>query len=729
MLLNYSSKAQKKERAVDTTQAPLNLDELVLSISKWEQNKNEIPNRIIDINKIAIIRNNPQTSADMMAQSGGVFVQKSQLGGGSPIIRGFAANRVLMVVDGVRMNNAIYRSGNLQNIISINPQTLQKAEVIFGPGAVIYGSDAIGGVMDFHSIEPNTTITSKKQWETTAFTRFASANREKTIHADVKVASKKWAFFSAFTYSDFDDLKMGKRGGDDSYLRHLYVAQIGGTDSVIANPNPRIQKHSGYQQLNLLQKLKVPINEHLIFQYGFHFSQTSTTPRYDRLLQVRNNLLRFAEWNYGPMIWRMHNINLTHTKKNGLYNEARLTAAYQHYNESRIDRPYRSNNRNIQSEKVAAYSFNWDAFKTIQKSQVFYGIEWVYNKVGSSGSLQNRITGITLPAASRYPDGSQWNSVGIYLTHKRNTGKKISFLQGLRWSSNQLTASFDNRFIAFPFKSTQIKDGAFTGNLGLVYRAKPKWQFTTNFSTGFRMPNIDDMGKLFETAPSLVTVPNPNLRSEYAYNGELGVRYQQSQKATIEINAFYTRLKDAIVRRPFRLNGSDSITIAGITSAVEALQNTAVATVYGLQGQFSISISKNFTLVNFTNWIAGKETDDDKNTQVPLRHAPPFYGSTQLNFQKNQFSASAFINYNAAVNFRNLAPSEIAKTEIYAKDANGNPFSPAWYNFNIRMSYQFNKQTLITTAWENITNQRYRPYSSGIVAAGSNWIISVRKGF
>ncbi|MBC7848595.1 MAG: TonB-dependent receptor plug domain-containing protein, partial [Chitinophagaceae bacterium] len=129
------------------------LEEVVVSFNKWEQKLNEVPNKIVKINKLEILRTNPQTAADLLGQTGSVFIQKSQLGGGSPMIRGFATNRVLLVYDGVRMNNAIYRSGNLQNIISIDPLSVETAEVIFGPGSLIYGSDAIGGVMDFHTLD------------------------------------------------------------------------------------------------------------------------------------------------------------------------------------------------------------------------------------------------------------------------------------------------------------------------------------------------------------------------------------------------------------------------------------------------------------------------------------------------------------------------------------------------------------------------------------------------
>ncbi|HMR57759.1 MAG TPA: TonB-dependent receptor plug domain-containing protein, partial [Cyclobacteriaceae bacterium] len=114
------------------------LDEVVVSVNRWEQNQREISTRVTKISPALIQLQNPQTSADMLGLSNQVFIQKSQLGGGSPMIRGFATNRVLLVIDGVRMNNAIFRSGNLQNVISLDANAIQNTEVVFGPGSVVY---------------------------------------------------------------------------------------------------------------------------------------------------------------------------------------------------------------------------------------------------------------------------------------------------------------------------------------------------------------------------------------------------------------------------------------------------------------------------------------------------------------------------------------------------------------------------------------------------------------
>lgn len=718
--------AQKKENPGDTLIKHSDLSEVIVSVNKWEQKLNEVPNKITKINKAEILRNNPQTSADLLNQTGTVFIQKSQLGGGSPMIRGFATNRVLLVVDGVRMNNAIYRSGNLQNIISIDALSTQTAEVIFGPGSLIYGSDAIGGVMDFHTLNARFSKDKKISLNGSAVARYSTANNEKTFHADINAGWKKLSLLSSFSYSKFGDLKMGKHGGQDSYLRPEYVERIAGIDSIVKNDNPRIQRFSGYDQINFLQKVRYAPTENFDIQYSFIYAGTGNAPRYDRLIQYRNGKLRFAEWYYGPMLWRMHNLQLLHSKKNVLYDDARVTIAYQDYEESRIDRRRASSTRNTQIEKVDAISINIDATKKLRKVELFYGAEYVYNKVGSTGSETNINTNVTTPAVSRYPDGSTWSTTGIYGSYKVNILPVFTLTGGLRYSYNTLNASFDTSFIKFPYQEAKIKDGAFTGNLGLVYRPHETWQINGNISTGYRMPNVDDIGKLFESSPGNITVPNPNLKPEYAWNFEVGIVKNIQQKLRVELNGFHTILTDAIVKRPTTFNGQDSIIFDGVNSRVEALQNVAKATVWGFQASAEYYFIKNLSIQTHANWIKGKETDENNNEQVALRHAPPFYGSTLLKYRFKNLVVEASAVYNSKIKNEDLAPSEQSKTDIYAKDENGKPYSPNWYTLNLKASYQITKNLLVTTGWENITNQRYRPYSSGIVAAGSNFIIALR---
>lgn len=704
------------------------MGEVVISVSKWEQKLNEVPNKIVKISKNDIFKNNPQTSADLLGQSGMVFIQKSQLGGGSPMIRGFATNRVLLVVDGVRMNNAIYRSGNLQNVISIDALSTEAAEVIFGPGSLIYGSDAIGGVMDFHTLEPRFSIdkNNKTYVKGSLVGRYSTANSEKTGHADINLGWKKWALLSSFSYSSFDDLKMGKNGGQDSYLRREYVERINNKDSIVTNGNPRVQRFTGYDQVNFLQKIRFKPHADWDLQYSFTHARTGNAPRYDRLIQYRNGALRFAEWYYGPMIWNMHTLNILHAKKTGIYDDARLTLGLQDYEESRIDRTRNNNNRNRQTETVDAFSGNWDANKKLGKGQLFYGLEYVHNKVGSTGDRTHIGTGAVSPLVSRYPDGSTWSTAGIYGSYKVNLHPKLTITTGLRYSYNMLNATFDTTFIKFPYEKAELRDGALTGNAGIVFRPAESWQLNGNISSGYRMPNVDDIGKLFESVPGNITVPNPELTPEYAWNFELGLVKNIPLKFRLEINGFHTILNDAIVRRPSTFNGQDSILFDGVMSRVESLQNVAKATVTGVQVSAEYYFIRTLSLQTHANWISGKETDDSKNEQVPLRHAPPFYGSTTLRYREKKISVEASAQYNSTIENKDLAPSEQAKTDIYARDANGKPYAPGWYTVNLKGSYQLTKNLLLTAGWENMTNRRYRTYSSGIVAPGSNFIFSVR---
>ncbi|MBV1923133.1 MAG: TonB-dependent receptor plug domain-containing protein, partial [Flavobacteriaceae bacterium] len=173
------------------------LEEIVLSVAKFEQSKKDIPQKINSITSEDITFRNPQTSADLLKSSGSVFIQKSQLGGGSPLIRGFSTNRLLIAVDGIRFNTAIFRGGNVQNVISIDPFSIERTEVVLGPGSVVYGSDAMGGVMNFYTKKPKFSFVEGVSFSGNATARYASASNEKTGHIDFNIGLKEWSFLTS----------------------------------------------------------------------------------------------------------------------------------------------------------------------------------------------------------------------------------------------------------------------------------------------------------------------------------------------------------------------------------------------------------------------------------------------------------------------------------------------------------------------------------------------------
>ncbi len=701
------------------------LDEVVVSASRVEQVSSDIPNKISIIPPGRVKLMNPQTAADLLGTTGGVFIQKSQLGGGSPMIRGFSANRVLIAVDGVRMNNAIFRSGNLQNVISVDPFSVRMTEVVYGPGAVIYGSDAIGGVMNFYTLKPALAANGKPLIRANALMRYASANTEKTGHVDFNIGLKKWAFTTSISYSDFDDLKMGSHGPDE-YLRPEYVERINGRDSIVANSDPQVQVPTGFNMLNLMQKVRFKPNKNWDFTYGFHYSTTSDYPRYDRLIRYKNDKLRSAEWYYGPQIWMMNNLAVNNVKSTKLYDRLSLSLAHQYFEESRHDRDYQKTTLTNRLENVNVVSLNIDLEKSITSNQtVYYGAEMQLNNVGSEGNEKNIETGESINAASRYPDGSTWNSFAVYGSYLNKISDKVTFQGGLRYNLVTLNATFDTTFYPFPFTNADLTTGAITGSAGINYHPKEDWLLKLNFSTGFRAPNIDDVGKIFDSEPGSVIVPNPDLKPEYAYSGEFGISKRFNESVEIDISAFYTLLNDAMVRRDFKLNGNDSIMYDGEMSKVQAIQNAASAYVYGVQADIEADLFAGFGLRAHLNYQKGDEELDDGST-APLRHVAPLYGGFHLTYARNRMQADIYGVFNGEISYNNLAPSERDKAYIYAFDGNGDPYSPSWYTLNFKLLYQVTDFMQVNLGLENITDQRYRPYSSGIAAAGRNFIASVR---
>lgn len=288
-------------QAQDSTRT-LNLQEVVISVNKTAERKADIPQQIILVKQQEITFRNPATTADALQQLGNVYVQKSQMGGGSPVIRGFEANKVLLVVDGIRLNNAIYRAGHLQNSITVDPNILERLEVVPGAGAVQYGSDALGGVMALFTKQPLLSNSEKPFIRTSSLLRYTSANHEKTAHADVNWGGRRWAFLSSVTGSDFDDLRKGHNGSGrfrDFGDNRVYVNRVGNRDSLVQNPNPNRQLYSGYGQVDFLQKILFqprPTQQHWL---NMQYSTSSRIPRYDRL-QNFTEQPRFAEWYYGP---------------------------------------------------------------------------------------------------------------------------------------------------------------------------------------------------------------------------------------------------------------------------------------------------------------------------------------------------------------------------------------------------------------------------------------------
>lgn len=703
------------------------LEEFVTSASRFQEKRRDVPEQITLIKAREIAQYETQTAADLLQNSGTVFVQKSQMGGGSPVIRGFEASRILLVVDGVRLNNAIYRAGHLQDIITVDQNALEKVEVVSGPASVAYGSDALGGVIHFTTRTPRLRGPDGDAFVGDAFVRHSTANKEMTAHAGFELRGERIASFTSITASDFDDLRQGSTRNpfyEDFGRRPWYVERINGVDSVLVNDDPNVQVGSAYAQLDILQKFRLAGGEGITHDLNLQLSTSTDVPRYDRLTQWRNGAPRFAEWYYGPQKRFLAAYTITMDGRSKLFDSGRITPSYQAVEQSRNTRVLGDPELVAQVERVKVLALNADFEERIDRHELRYGLEGTYNDVRSTASSRNITTGEVAPALTRYADGgANMTTLAAYVSHTLELSPKWVVSEGLRFTNTDLEAVFkDTTYFPFLVGTTTLNNSALSGRAGVMYMPGRDWRFNILGSTGFRAPNVDDLSKVFESAPGLVIVPNTGLVPERTVNLEAGIGKTIAGQVTLEGTVYRTWYRDALTVGDHQLNGQDSIDLDGVRSRVVAVTNAGRAYLHGVSGSIVVQFDRGFALRSSVNYTYGRiETD---SVDVPLDHIPPVYGRTGLEWHVRGLRTEVYALYNGWKRLKDYSTSgedNLANATVYGM--------PAWYTLNLRASYAVDRRFTIQAGLENIMDANYRTFASNISAAGRNFTISLRANF
>lgn len=671
--------------------------------------------------------NQQANTADILTASGQVFVQKSQLGGGSPVIRGFEASRVLLMVDGIRINSAIFRAGHLQNIITVDNMILDRVEINYGPSSTMYGSDALGGVVNLFTKNP--ILNTNASWKTNgnAVLRYANGQNENRQHIDVNIANNKWAYLTSFTNSNFGDLRQGNNrlaAYPDFGKRLFYVTNTNGVD--IANDNSanvNIQKITGYTQTDLLQKImyKPLANvEHLL---NIQLSNSSNINRYDRLTETSKGLPTNAEWYYGPQVRNMVGYKYSASALKGYFQELTVNTSYQHLEESRISRKFKSSNKDFRIENVDIIGVNADLLHQQKNGDLHFGLESYYNMVKSTAYRNNINTSARSAITTRYSDGpTNMAYQALYLQQTKYLDAHWVLNEGIRFNMVQLNAQFkDTSLMHFPFTEAKQSNAAFTGNIGLAYNAEDGYRLTFGLSSGFRAPNIDDLTKVFDTKTGYVVVPNKDLKPEYTYNAEINLS-RNTNSFSWGASLFYTWFKNALVADKFTWNGESKINYQGVLSDVYATQNKAKAVVYGFNVNGRLRIMDNTDIAGTYTYTKGTYNDGVK--EMPLDHIPPSYGRLGIKHGNEKWNAEVFSVFNG---WKRIADYNLngEDNEIYAtKDG-----MPSWTTINFASYYTPTKKLSLGFQIENITDLNYRYFASGISAVGRNYILSCRVSF
>jgi len=708
------------------------LEEIVI-IGRTNAREIDLPYQIERITSEDIYKSSAQNSADAIAINGGAYIQKSQLGGGSPTLRGFEANKILLVVDGVRMNNAIYRNGHLQNAITIDPAILEQAEVIFGAGSLLYGSEALGGVIHYRTKSPllNFNESVKSKHKISANIRFNSANNEKRFHIDHSFSKKNFGVLTSVTVADFEDLRTGSNRSDEYPnfgLRTNFVEVINSEDIVQTNPNPNVQIGTGYSQYDLLQKWVFKISDDLKSELNLQYSNSSNIPRYDNLSEFRNGSLRFAEWYYGPQERVLVSPKLTYSKKNILFDKIQFIGSFQKIAEDRISRNLNDPIEENQNEDVEVFGMTLDFNKRLSKNhKLVYGLDYHYNDVKSVAFSRTNPSSenptIAFDILTRYPSGgSQLKNFGIYAQHNwQNRDSSIIWINGLRWTQQSVDLLYSREDVfAWPdffFDGINNKNNALVGISGLNI-IKGDFIFKASTGTSFRSPNVDDLAKIRVNGDE-ITVPNPNLDSEKVWNNELTIEYRKNNFA-IGITGYYTQLSDAIVRENFQLpNGDITFITRTDTLIVTGNVNANSGSIKGISIQLKANLTTSLKFNGNINLQSGKSVDKD-GIESPLGHIPPTFGRSSLSYQSKFLDIQLNHQFNLWKRIEDFGGS-VDNPDLATVDG-----SPAWHNFGINAQYKYNKAITLSGGVDNIFDVHYRPFASGLSAPGRHVIISLR---
>ncbi|MFM7766791.1 MAG: TonB-dependent receptor domain-containing protein, partial [Bacteroidota bacterium] len=434
--------------------------------------------------------------------------------------------------------------------------------------------------------------------------------------------------------------------------------------------------------------------------------------------------LKFSEWYYGPQSRLMAADDLKMERPESKISKTNMIVSRQWIEESRYTRKFRDNNRQARVENVDVTAMNISMQSVHGKSVMNYGLDMQYDQLKSTAVQTNIVTLAESPLSTRYPGGNNYMAQGAaFWSHTWQVSDRLEVVDGLRLGQSKLHAEFtDTTFYPFPYENADQSNFVWSASFGLVHRPQTTIKHSLLFSTGFRVPNMDDLSKVFESQPGVLIVPNKDLGPEKTYNVDWSLQKFFRNGSMVSLAAYYTSFKDAIIVDAYQLNGSDSVLYDGENSAVYAPQNKRAAYVCGADLRINVSINDKLSVESSVSYTYGRIKTD--SVDVPLDHIPPLMANARLNYKNRKTSIGLTADFNGWKRLKDYYLNG-EDNEQYAT-ADG---MPAWLVFGIRGSYDITTVFKASAGVGNILDTQYRTFASGINAPGRNLWASLRYAF
>lgn len=659
ILISYNGSAQKIDSAY------LTLDSVVVESRNIKINESSNPFIVSSISAKQIQQNGSRTTPEALIGTSGVFLQKTNHGGGSAFIRGLTGNQTLLVIDGIRINNATFRYGPNQYLNTIDLFTLNKIDILKGIGAIEYGSDAMGGVIQMETKQNSQEHTGKLYVGNTS--KFVTNQMESTNRTEIQFAQNKWNFIGGISFKNYSDLWGGANVGK--------------------------QTPTGYTENNYDLKAKIKINDRQELTIASQNTAQSNVPIYHKIV--------LENYKINQVDKQIHNLNYLKYKFEGntkWFSEFIFNASTQRSIEKRSLQKnnavlLRNENDTIHSTGVTA--------EIISKPTNFWtintGFDYYNDRVNSIANELNTSTSALMSKRGLYPNKSIYNNSSIFTIHYISAGK-FKIISGIRYNFLNIKISDTD------LGNVVLKPSALVTNFGLNYQFNHKNALFGSFTNGYRAPNIDDLGTL-GIVDFRYEIPSYDIKPEKSLNLEIGYKYN-SWKSSFAISAFNMKLKDIIARVLV-----DGKVINGYN--VYNKKNIESSYIKGAELSYTQVLHSGFVFQANATYTYGQNLTKNE----PMRRIPPFFGQTSISWKHKNICLAC--RHQFAGQQTRLAKGDIDDNRI------GIAGTPSWNTLNVDGSLQL-KHLDVNLNFINILNEKYKTHGSGVYAMGSAVGLMVR---
>ncbi|MBN2354646.1 TonB-dependent receptor [candidate division KSB1 bacterium] len=626
-----------------------------------------------------------KTSAEALREETGIFVQKTSHGGGSAIIRGLGSNQILLLVDGIRLNNSTYRLGNHQYLTTVDANMLSQIEVIRGPNSVLYGSDALGGSINLISKKPLFSSDGPKlnyRW----LNRYATADEEKTSYGELALMGKRWGFFAGLGYKDYGDLKRGEHSEHAELEKSKHGA---------------VQSPTGFSAYDANVKLMFRATSQQYWTLAYQLSRQNKVPRYDK---YEND--DYHRWLYHPQKRDLFYLTYeNHLQAKWLQN-IKATVSWHRQEEGREQQKRFDSEITDENDIVHTAGIGLQFNPLFRNHSLVYGFDVYYDRVASRANTMNPFTRIKQwQTRGRFPDGAVYVTGGVFWQDQWQISPSLRLLLGSRFSY------VDTEFRGEP-GPVQQQFSAHTTSLGLIYAVTSYFNLTANLGQAFRAPNLSDITKLGESKGRVYEVPNHDLKPEKMLNIDIGLKIY-SDRAKMTVSAYYAQIYDLLASADATYHGSTTIQRNGEEYIIKSKQNIGRAYMRGVEFSLDCLMLDNLHLYGNGHSTFGQNT----TLNEPIGGIPPTCGLLGLKWMESGFFATAYGRFAARQN--RLSADDLDDPRIPEGG------TPAWWILNIRAGATVFDSCRLQFGVENIFDLNYREHGSGVNGPGRNFIVSL----